>query len=529
MKKLLVLFLALVCLSHFPVMGQQITWSAPSSPISSSGVDASNPQTVIDVNGNATSVWLENGVVKASSLPFGGSWSAATSISGSGSSLPSLGIDGSGNVTALWLQNGAVTSATLPSGGSWSAATTVSSTTAATPQLSVDNAGNAVAIWTRSGFIESATKLAGGSWSSVHVLSSNGADDAPQVSIGANGTVVAVWHQFISASSSHGIFSATAQVSGSWQTAVSVIPVAAAFTHHYPQVAVDTNGNAVLVWFRYTTSGTQFNNVTLISSTLTAGASTWALPTIITFDLNERNPTTLSLRVLFDGNRNAIASWNPSNDGARFNIETAVMQNGGSWSNFAQIIGLDLYGLSSTMALDPNGNALSVFMANNLGTGAAIWSAESYLGAIFPNGWTPAQALSTGSDNGFPSAARSLNGSSVNAVAVWVTNDGTNNRIVASTGTSTLLGAPSNVAVTQSSTNFGAFTDFFNTISWTLSTDPNVGGYAVYRDGVLFAQLASTDTQVIDHNQVQNGSVTYGVAAFDNTFQQSITITQSFP
>lgn len=488
---------------------------------------------MIDASGNGTAIWLENGVVMAGSLPFGGSWSTAVAISGSSSSLPSLGIDGSGNVTALWLQSGAVRSATHPFGGSWSAATTVSSTTAATPQLAVDAAGNAVAIWSRSGGVEASIKQFGGSWGTVTLLSgllSPNTSDSPQIAIGSNGTVIAVWHELISSSSTHSIFSATTTITGlTWNTAVNVIPLTTSFIQNYPQVTIDSRGNGTVVWFRYTVVGTEYQNVTLLSASLQTGATGWSVPLLIS-NPRHSNPATITLELQVDGSNNVIALWNPSSGGSTFNVETAVLRSGGNWSGFGQIIGLDLYALSADLAVDFNGNALAVFMANLGGAGAAIWSAESDIASHLSNYWTVVQVIAAGSNQAYPSAARSLNGDTVNAIAVWVSYDGTNNRLVASTGSKTILGAPSNVTIVQNSANFRAFPDFYNTISWTASSDPNVVGYAIYRNGVFYTQtISSSVVQVIDHNQIQNGPVTYGVASFDGTFIQSSLVNKSFP
>ena len=134
-----------------------------------------------------------------------------------------------------------------------------------------------------------------------------------------------------------------------------------------------------------------------------------------------------------------------------------------------------------------------------------------------------------GTENGFPRVAASVNGDTVNAAAVWIEFDGMSNVIAASNGLRTSIAAPTSLTVTQSTNNFNVFTEFFNTLSWTASTSPNIDKYNIYRDGVFFTAVDFFTTQIIDHNAVQNGSVTYGVAAIDTSGSVSSIATVSFP
>src|SRR5689334_11251507 len=55
-------------------------WQAVPDTLSLSGEDANSPQIAIDINGNATAVWVRfdgsDFVIQASTRPFGGSWQA---------------------------------------------------------------------------------------------------------------------------------------------------------------------------------------------------------------------------------------------------------------------------------------------------------------------------------------------------------------------------------------------------------------------------------------------------------------------
>src|SRR5689334_4310685 len=82
-----------------------INWSSPPATLSTTNVNASDPQVVVDANGNTIAAWIESGLLKSSALPSGGSWGSATTISGSTASSPKLALDGSGNATIAWVEN----------------------------------------------------------------------------------------------------------------------------------------------------------------------------------------------------------------------------------------------------------------------------------------------------------------------------------------------------------------------------------------------------------------------------------------
>ncbi len=85
--------------------------------------------------------------------------------------------------------------------------------------------------------------------------------------------------------------------------------------------------------------------------------------------------------------------------------------------------------------------------------------------------------------------------------------------------------------VTQSTNNFGVLTEYYNTLTWTASSDPNLTGYIIFRNGVEIGNLTSSYLQFTDHNRQISSSVTltYGVAAVGAGSNQSATVSVSFP
>lgn len=533
MKKLLILFLTTFSFSH--AMSSDMTWSSPTT-LSTTNIDSSDPQVVIDGTGNITAVWIESGTLKSSSKLLSGSWTSAASLSGASASSPRLRVDTNGNVTALWAESGRIYSARLPfSGGnfgSWSSATAVSGIggTATAPSLAVSPSGDAIAVWTRNGFIESATRLASlGIWGLASAISATGSDDNPSVAVSSNNsTLVAVWHAVVSSRDT--LYYSTATVGGVWSPPASMLAVAPGLSHNYPKVALDSNGNATAVWFRYSKTGSVFTNVIVLSADLAVGASAWTAIPVALSNPGLRNPSQLFLRIQFDPQGNVAAFWNNSFDGSTFYIESAEKQAGQlNWSPPADLAGQNFYAFSGDQSVNPASYALLSYMFFD-GTDAIINTTETDLAAPNVGTFSNPATISTGSENGFPRCASSVSGNTINAAVVWITSDGVNETIQAVTGTRTLVSMPTTLAVSQNLGDFKVFQDYYNTLTWSTSPSPNIQFYNVYRNGVFITTISATDPlQFIDHNTVQNGAVTYGVSAVDIDGSQSLIATVNFP
>lgn len=524
MRKFLMMFLALISLAQ--LHSEDITWSSPPVTLSSMMTDSSNPEVGIDSSGNAVAIWVEGGFIKSSSILFGGSWDAAVTISNTNTSSPSLVVDSSGNATAVWLEGTALKTAAKPFGGSWGSGATLSNSGAASPQLAIDNSGNVVLVWANSGLIQTKTKLFGGSWSSTTTLSAAGAD-SPQVSIGSNGQVVAVWHGLLSLVDT--IFSANKTISlGTWSAASAISNPANSSIN--PQIAVDSNGNALAVWYIFDQSGSIFSNVYLQSAYKPSGL-TWNLPILVsTTTQGFYDPSKLTALVKFDSAGTAIAVWMTSSDGSSFTVSSTILPTGGNGSWVTPQIDLIVdnnFALSFDLSVPASRDAFLDLMFSD-GVNIVIDSVVSNIDAFVQNFWAFAGSLSQGNNNGFPKIAAAISGSNIYAVSLWVQN-GTNNVIQAVTASGTILQPPTNLTVMQSFTNFGIFTEYFNTLSWTASSSPNVAGYIIFRDDVFLGQVDAFTTQFVDGNRTQNVSNTYGVATIDNAGTQSSIATITFP
>jgi hypothetical protein len=533
MKKILITFFTLLLFSK--VMANNISWSFPPVTLSSASLAASDPQIAIDGNGNAAAAWVENGFIKASVKPIGMSWSTAVTISNTGASFPRIVSDLNGNITAVWLESGVVKAASKPSSGSWSSSTALSSTTATSPHIAVDSVGDVVAVWARSGNVESSTKIFGASWQARVTITSTSAA-SPHVAMGGTGTnrtATVVWtgvsgtKNVVYASTKSVIASSWTESKGSWsaQTLISNTVQNAG----YATVALDSNANAVAVWYAYNvdTTGTIFSEVNVQSSYLPIGGS-WKSPTVVS-NPGIRNPATLYARVAFDAIGNAIALWNMSFDDRTFNIQSAVLPLRGDWTTPTDIVSSNLFAYETDLAVSSLGDALAVYMFYN-GSFMLIQSSESDFTGLESNAWAIPINLSSGANHGFPHVASTLTGNTINAAVVWLSTNGTVNTVLATTGSRSVLLPPTSLAASQSSTSFGGvFTEYHNTVTWTASASPNIVGYIVFRNGTPIAEVAANVLAYVDNNRVQGQAVTYGVAAVDNQGSQSTIPTAHYP
>ena len=521
MKKIWIFFFTVFAISQ--AMCDPLSWASPVT-LSAASVDASDPQIVIDSNGNATAAWVENGVVKTSSQPVGGSWGTAGTLSGSGASNPRLTVDGSGNVTAVWIEStGVVTSADFLFGSSWGSSNAVSDVGASNLEFAVDSAtGDVVAVWKRSGFIESATKLFGNPWGVVSILSNGDEVDSPQIAVNG-GMVAVVWHDRFE--NLDLIAAITSVVGGSWN---QVQLMATSLNSVKPMIAVDSNGTALAIWYQFTLTGLNYSNVAVVASSLPAGNTNWSPPVVIS-SLGKHNPADLTARVAFDAAGNAIAIWSNVYNEDLFAIESAILPLAGNWGTVVQLDANDLYGYTADVAVNSYGDAVAVYMSFNGESSIVIWNTESNINGVTSNFWSVPVLISEGTQNAFPRVASALTGTTVNAVSVWINNDGTNNLIHAATGSKTILLPPSSPNIVQNVHDFGVFKEYYNTVSWTASSDPNTIAYRIYKNGVAYTIVGASLTELVDDNVVQNGPVTYGIASVDSTNSISTVVSVSFP
>ena len=249
-------------------------------------------------------------------------------------------------------------------------------------------------------------------WGTAVLIESNSSDDAqyPQIAIDSTGNAIAVWQQFDG--SRYKIQANRYVLNVGWGTPVT-IDTGGTGSAGTPQIAMDPAGNAIAVWLQW--NGTRFG---IFANRYTAGGS-WG--TAVAIDTGSSGASS-NPDIAMDPNGNAIAVWEQydgtlTRDSIRAN-RYAV--SGNAWGTAATIDsgGTGNTGPSSNprVAMDSNGNAIAVW-EQTAGVRSNI-RANLYTGS-----WGAAGLIET-DDTGnayLPQVAMDSNG---NAIAVWEQSNG---------------------------------------------------------------------------------------------------------
>jgi len=284
--------------------------------------DAKNPQFAVDSSGNAIAVWEQHdrwrSDIWANRYVPGKGWGTAALIetddTGSAYS-PQIAFDSSGNAIALWEQNDDtgqnIWANRYVPGKGWGTAARIETGDGAVedPQIAFDSSGNAIAVWhQREGKrtnIWANRYVPGKGWGTAALIETNNRGDArfPQIAVDSSGNAIAVWHQREGKRTN---IWANRYVPGKgWGTAAR-IETDDAGDAGLPQIAFDSSGNAIAVW-------EQGDDIYANRYVPGKGWGTAAL--IETDDAGDAGLP----QIAFDSSGNAIAVWVQS-DGKRDNI-----------------------------------------------------------------------------------------------------------------------------------------------------------------------------------------------------------------
>jgi hypothetical protein len=235
---------------------------------------ASEPQVAVDPNGNATVVWSQNDgpfydpSIWSNRYTPGEGWGTAVLIEtiNDNARFPQVAVGASGIATTVWEQGDSIWSNHYTPSIGWGAAVPISSAehSAAFPQVAVDSDGNATAVWF--GLSDGVEKVWSNrytpstGWGTPVLIQIDDRQDAmfPTVAVDLNGNATAVWMQFDG--NLINIWSNRYMPSTGWGTAVLVETDNAGHSWN-PQVAVDPNGNATVVWVQCDSSDCVLYNI----------------------------------------------------------------------------------------------------------------------------------------------------------------------------------------------------------------------------------------------------------------------------
>jgi len=199
-------------------------------------------------------------------------------------------------------------------------------------------------------------------WGSATLIETDNAGDAynPQVALDTSGNGIAVWHQYDG--TRYNIWANRYTVGTGWRQATLIETDNGGA--YYPQVALDTSGNGIAVWNQY--DGTMYN----IWANRYTQATGWGSATLIETD---NAGGTSPPQVALDTSGNGIAVWY-QHDGTRWNILANRFTQGTGWGS-ATLIETDNAGdaYDQQVALDTSGNGIAVWYQDD-GTMDSIWA-----------------------------------------------------------------------------------------------------------------------------------------------------------
>jgi PKD domain/PASTA domain len=336
-------------------------------------------------------------------------WLPPQSLSSAGSggvaAGPRVGFDAAGDALAVWQQQTLIQTAVRPAGGAWSTPEDISTGCpgATMPRLAVNPAGRAFAVWEcteNTATVVQATVRASvnGAWATPQdVSSSSGTTRDPQVALDPDGDAVVVWSYVDDRQLS--------TVQASWRSAAGPwrppdVLSAASLEVPYPQVAIDAAGNATTVWQE--DAGT----CCVVEASQHPLGGSWAAPTV----LSDPNGYAERPQVATDAAGNAIAIW--SGNLTTFRAQVAVHPAGSAWGQAETVSNEGVDAFEPQVAVTSGGAAVAAWVAVQGGRDIAQAISRSSDGT-----WSPAQDLTPVSDQiNAPQLAIADDG---DAVAVW--------------------------------------------------------------------------------------------------------------
>lgn len=357
---------------------------------------------------------------------------------------PVLSVNPSGNAIAVWRLPGINTSLVKSSfytrGGSWSPPVIISSlalnifdkpiyVSQGDPDIFMNASNYAVAVWEASEFLEdieenaqvvvSATSI-NGVWSPVQRISSIAPADLeadifpenPVVAVNDSGLAVVAYKQSIEIDSvpTGLVMASFLPFGGTWSTPVQISSEEIVQIEHAPDIAMDPNGNVVVVWRREYQGGYGVE-----AATFDSVGGTWSGPVTLNGVTNFIEPFP---KTAIDYNGNAVAIWTRDGGSSLREVVVAYFTYGVGWGTPIVLFESDELTKDAYVVLDPAGNATATWES-----GGQIYSSRLPLGGS----WRTPRVISEGTENyidtGFVQhpLAVDLDG---NAIAIWGNNDG---------------------------------------------------------------------------------------------------------
>lgn len=363
------------------------SWGAEELIESGANGHAVAPQIAVDSAGNAIAVWSQDdgnyNIFANRYTASTGTWGTEELIESNnvGNTVsPQIAVDGNGNAIVVWQQSDGIDESIYAnrytaSTDSWGTAELIESGNngqAVQAQIAFDSAGNAIAVWRQSvganSNIYSNRYTLGTGWGGAELVATGDADNAtrPQIAMDSNGNAIAVWRELSALGAKVSVYASRYTAStDSWGT--EELLESSDDGHAFdPQIAIDDDGNGVAVWWQFDSANIRH----IYTNRYTPGAG-WGTEERIesSDDENANYP-----QIAIDDEGNVIAVWSQS-DSANSNLLYAnrYTANTGSWGTEAPIGNGNGNVIQAQIAIDGDGNAMAVWRQSD-GTHQSIYA-----------------------------------------------------------------------------------------------------------------------------------------------------------
>lgn len=357
---------AAVLLSLVPTAG----WAAFTPPVtvSPTGQTGEQEQVAIRENGSVLAVWVRsdgnNDRVQARSRSAAGVLSTVFTLSPAGTDgrNPQLALDGSGSFYVVWdsFSGGRfrVLGRPISSAGNVGALEFVSIGTldASDPQLARNAAGATIITWVQTGAADSRvqvrTRTAAGAFSSIQTLSPAGNTViGPDVAIDGDGDAVVVWTRF-----NAGTFNVFARARSKTAVLGAVQAISATGDNiEFQQVVMDISGRALFAWGRDDSTGMR------VQTRSRTAAGVLGAP----ISLSPAGDSASSIKIAADGDGTTQLIWTSINASAVYARVAPTGTAGGAFGTTHRVTPATDDAVVPDLAIDAAGNGRIVWNAQN--------------------------------------------------------------------------------------------------------------------------------------------------------------------
>lgn len=348
-------------------------------------------------------------LLSLSILPFLCSASQIISDPSMKSTAPTTAINSTNQALASWVANNqgfGCIQASIYDGSNWSAPTTLSDSNleAGAATISYNEQGKGVAIWPSTDVAQKTTVVQtafyNSSWSGVVTLSnpSNSAQK-PQVALNSNGDALAIWMEGFGSGSTYNQLFSSQYTGGSWSTSTTITLNWGGLGD--ARVGFNTTGQGIAAWSQNVGGLSQ-----IFISFYSSGS--WTMPQAI----SSPGVHSFTPDLYWNDNNNALVCWQ-AYIGSLVQIQ-AINYNGSSWDSVQTLSDQPYNALIPRCALNNQGNAI-VTWSSYTGSEYGVFAATQTNGGSWS---TPVRFSVPGYDYSEPVVG--LNNSN-QALVVWTT------------------------------------------------------------------------------------------------------------